>query len=153
MFCIHVCFCLQVSTDTFVLVCSWEVTPSPQGRAMAMAFSLRWGPWQKGPCGNRWPSGPIMGPLATSASGFDALAVGCPCLRQLCFFPWLLMNSGLLLMIFDWLLMIYCWLLMMFNWLLMISGGWHLMIAGGLQMLSGWLLMIMVDFWWFLGDF
>ena len=84
-----------------------------------------------GPCGKRCPSGPFMGPLATSASGTQALAAGCPCVRQLCFFPQLLMIPGWLLMISDQLLMIYCWLSMISGWLLMIFG-WLIMISGWL---------------------
>ena len=33
----------------------------------------------------QWPLA-FMGPLAASSSGFQALAAGCPCLGQLCFF-------------------------------------------------------------------
>ena len=112
-----------------------------------------------GPCGKRCPSGPFMGPLATSASYSQALAAGCPCLRQLCFFPQLLIIPGWLLMISDWLLMISGWLLMIYGWLQKFSS-WLLMISGWCLMVSGWLLMVsggllMIYGWpkWFLVEF
>ena len=87
------------------------------------------------------------------------MAAGCPCLRQLCFFPQLLIIPGWLLMISAWLLMIYCWLLMISgwlqkfsSWLLMISG-WCLMVSGWLLMVSGWLLMIYGWPKWFIVEF
>ena len=46
MFCIHVCFCLQVSTDMFVLVCLLEVIPAPPGGE---------GHWKKVPVGRGGP--------------------------------------------------------------------------------------------------
>ena len=51
------------------------------------------GLFQRSACVTRWHSGPFMGPLATSASGSQALAAWCPCLRQLCFFPSNSINS------------------------------------------------------------
>ena len=43
----NVCSCLQASTDMFVLVCSSDASDLRLGGAMALAFSLRQGPWQK----------------------------------------------------------------------------------------------------------